>query len=195
VASEKNTKNKERSDGSPPLVTQLTAMIFGDKRPDPYTLITFYINLFFWSCFFLWSVASYLTLSYRDLITEQKKIAVELIIGGRGQELGFQPETFLGRLETLHILQLVILVIVFAGLVLLYRKNIHFIYFTIGGMLTYTGLQIFFIGFRYFAEDITLFDKTAVLTMIASCILYRLMLKREQSGGTIGFFDEEEAVE
>ena len=188
-------ENRQVKEGSEHLSGKLHRLILGDETPDQYTLFTFYINLFFWFCFFIWSLASWLTLYYRKLISDQKDIAVEDIIDSRGTALGFEPGEFISRLETALLLDLLIFSFVFIGLILIYRKKLNFIYFVVGGILLHIGLQLFYIGFNYFSEDVTLFDKTGLLAMLASSIMYYFLLKREKSGGSISFFDEEEAVE
>ncbi|MEY3236905.1 MAG: hypothetical protein RI883_1006 [Bacteroidota bacterium] len=194
-----NTRQTENNDSlfnSPyPLLTRLKEWVFGSEKPDNYTQVTFYLNFVFWVIFFIWSFASYLTISYRHLIFEQKKIPVELIIKARGEVLGFESTDFLNRLLIFHSFSLICWTLVFIGLVLIWRKNEKFVYFFFGGMLLYALMLIFYLNFDYFMDDTTTFDKIILLAMNANALMYFVLLRKEKQGGSLSFFgeDEEEA--
>lgn len=174
-----------------PLLEQVRRIIFGNKEPDNYTKLTFFVVLFYWLIFTVWSLAFYLTISYRQLIMEQKRIPVEKIIEQRGQELGFAPHEFLSRLQTIQSIALICWTSVLLGLILLWRKKSSFIYFIAGGLLFYTGMLMFYMNYSYFKEDITLFDKIGLLICAVMAGMYYLMLKREKEGGSLSFFEED----
>lgn len=174
-----------------PLLEQVRRIIFGNKEPDNYTKLTFFVVLFYWLIFTVWSLAFYLTISYRQLIMEQKRIPVEQIIEQRGQELGFAPHEFLSRLQTTQSIALICWTSVLLGLILLWRKKSSFIYFIAGGLLFYTGMLMFYMNYNYFKEDITLFDKIGLLICAVMSGMYYLMLKREKDGGSLSFFEED----
>jgi hypothetical protein len=178
-----------------PIILRLRTVIFGDKIPDKYTQFTFYLNLFFWFTFFIWSFASYMTISSRELIMKEKNIPVEEVIENRAQALGFEGADFLDRLLTIHSIGIITWSIVFVGLALLYRKREIFIYFIVSGTLFYTGMLVFYLSYSYFKEDITLFDKIGLLAILLSSTMYYFLLKKENSGGSINFFEEEESIE
>jgi hypothetical protein len=137
---------------------------------------------------------SYFVITLRDFIFENKNIAVEEIIRNRGVELGLDPTDFLDRLLTFHAVSLVCWIIVLIGLILLWRKNLKYVYFFFGGTIFYFGMILFYLNFSYFKEDITTFDKIAFLAMNVSALLYYFLLKKEKSGGSLSFFGEEEVA-
>ena len=175
-----------------PLLRRLSVLIFGETKPDNYTQLTFYINLFFWATFLIWSIASYMTLSFRGLILETKKIDVEQVINERGNVLGFLPHELMDSLLTVHAIGIICWLVVFIGIVLIWRKNTYFIYFVLGGLIFYTGMLIFYLSFSYFSQDTTLFDKIGLLAMFLSSVIYYFLLRKEHAGGSINFFEEED---
>jgi hypothetical protein len=187
------TENQETKFKSPiPIIRRLQGFIFGEDRPDNFTQFTFYLNLFFWFIFLLWSVISVLTLSFRHVVEKHKKISIEEIIFNRGKELEFEPSDFLNHLMTTYSVSVILWLIVFVGLVLLWRKNKLFIYFLGGGVILYVSMLIFYMSYTFFVEDTTLFDKIGLLAMLASSFMYYFLLKKESSDGTMSFFGADE---
>ena len=183
------TENQETKFKSPiPILRQLHGYIFGDEKPDNFTQFTFFLNLFFWFIFLLWSVISVLTLSFRHVVEKHKKISIEEIIFNRGKELAFEPSDFLNHLMTTYTVSVILWLAVFVGLVLLWRKNRFFIYFLGGGVILYVSMLIFYMSFTFFVEDTTLFDKIGLLAMLSSSLMYHFLLKKESRDGTMSFF-------
>jgi hypothetical protein len=190
------TENQETKFKSPiPILRQLHGFIFGVEKPDNFTQFTFFLNLFFWFIFLLWSVISAATLSFRHVVEEYKKIPIEEIILKRGEVLGFEPSDFLNRLMTTYSVSVILWSIVFIGLVLLWRKNKLFIYFLGGGVILYVSMLVFYMSYTFFKEDTTLFDKIGLLAMLASSFMYYFLLKKESSDGTMSFFGTDEDEE
>ena len=173
-----------------PFLIQLRNLIFGKQKPDIFTRVTFYINLLIWLTFILWSIISYISISARTFILQEKGISVEAIVEKRGAELGFEGGEFLDRLLTFHSISFICWMIVFVGLVLLYRKKIQFIYFVLGATLFYIGMHIFYLSYTYFVEDTTLYDKISLLILITGSLIHLYLMKNEQGGGTINFFGD-----
>jgi len=180
-----------------PFIIQFRNLIFGKEKPDTFTTVTFVINLIICNTFILWSIISYLSISMKDFIEAQKGISVEEIIARRGNELGFEDGEFLSRLLTFHAISIICWLVVFVGIVLLYRKRIQFIYFIVFPALFYIGMTIFYISYSYFIQDTTTYDKIALLIIIAGSVLHYFLMRNESNGGSINFFgaieDEEEA--
>ena len=88
-----------------------------------------------------------------------------------------------------------VFILVFFGLILLYRKKKQFTYFILGGTGFYLGMSIFYLSFDYFLQDTTSFDKVALLILITSISLHAFLMKNERSGGSISFFGESEDEE
>jgi hypothetical protein len=178
-----------------PFLLRLRDWVFGNEKPDMYTQASFYMNMIIWFIFFFWSIASYAAITFRQLIFEQKNIPVELIIKARGIKLGFEPTDFLDRLLTFHAISIICWLAVFVGLVLMWRKDLRFVYFHFGGTLFYFGMLIFYLSFGYYKEDTTFFDKVTFLAMNVNAVMYYILLKREKSGGSLSFFGEEDDEE
>lgn len=185
-------QSKTKFNSPLPFLLQFRDLLFGKKTPDGYTQVTFYMNLILWGIFFTWSLVSYFVITLREFIYTEKNIPVEEIIRDRGVELGFDPFDFLDKLLTFHAVSIVCWLISLIGLILLWRKNLKFIYFFMGGTIFYFGMILFFLNFTYFREDMTLFDKIAFLAMNSSVLLYYFLLRKEKKGGSISFFGEEE---
>jgi hypothetical protein len=192
MSSDQRTKNELTLNSPMPFLRQLFYLVFGRQEPDNFTRLSFFIIVFYWLCFLIWSVASYLTISFRELIMEEKKIPVEQIINARGLDLSFEDGVFLERLITIHGIAIVCWLMVFVGLVLLWRKSPRFILFIVPSVLFYGGMLIFYMSPRYFKEDITFFDKSGLVIVLATSVMHYFMLKREQSGGSINLFEEDD---
>ena len=84
--------------------------------------------------------------------------------------------------------------IVFIGLVLLWRKNERFVYFFFTGCALYLLFMLVMLGFGYYSGDTTFFDKIAFAILVLHTAVYAYFLKREKSGQKISFFgvDEDE---
>ncbi|MFT5779340.1 MAG: hypothetical protein ACI837_002297 [Crocinitomicaceae bacterium] len=175
-----------------PILIRSRNVVFGKRKPDIYTRIIFYVNGVLTISFLIWNLIGYFAIVSRDQITEMKQVPVEEIIKNRGIELGFGGDDFVSRLITLHGVSFMCWVVVFAGLVLLYRKRQQFIYFILGGVIFYIGMQFFYMSFQYFKEDITAYDKIALLIIIVSSILHSFLMRNERQGGSISFFGEVE---
>ncbi|MFT5858794.1 MAG: hypothetical protein ACI865_000887 [Flavobacteriaceae bacterium] len=185
---ESNTKFK-----SPvPMLIRFRNLVFGKKKPDIHTRITFYINGVIALSFLLWNLIGYFAISLRDLFTEMKNVPIESIIHARGLELGFHPEDFVSRLATLYGISVICWLLVIAGLILLYRKRHQFIYFILGGIIFSLGMQIIYLNFQYFSEDTSTFDKILVLILVASTVIHAALMRNEKNGGSISFFGEDE---
>lgn len=188
-------EKKTKFQSPKPILVRLRNIVFGKRKPDIFTRLTFYINLVIWVSFMLWNVIGYLAISSRKMITEVKGIEVEKIIAERGIELGFEPMDFIARIGVVHGVGVLCWGAIFFGLVLLYRKRKQFIYFIAGGVLFYVGLNVFYLSFQFFREDTTNFDKIALLVMLLSATIHSFLMKNERRGGSISFFgdvDEED---
>ncbi len=188
--SSEETEKTTKFQSPKPMLVRLRNIIFGRKKPDIYTRITFYINIVLWLSFMLWNIIGYFAISLRYLISEMKGIKVEKIIVERGIELGFEPADFVTRLTVVHGVGILCWGAIFFGLVLLYRKRKQFIFFIVGGVLFYIGLNIFYLSYQFFKEDTTGFDKISLLIIVFSTIIHSVLMSNERRGGSISFFGE-----
>ena len=186
---ERLKREKMRKLESPiPFVIVFRNWIFGKKKPDIYTRMTFFLNLLIWFMFIIWSAFSYFAVVSRDWIYQHKGINVENIIAQRGDSLGFSPGEFLSKLELTNFISLVCWLIFFVGLVMLYRKKKIFAYFTLFPIAVYLILNGLYLGFNYFLEDITLFDKILILVSATSLIAISFLMRSERDQGSMNFF-------
>ncbi len=171
-----------------PILMRLKNLVFGEKAPDTYTRISFFFALIIWFIFFLWSILGVVVIQSRHWIKEEKKVDVTQLIEQRGQELGFDQFVFADRLETFHTASIICWLVVFVGLVMLYRKKIEFIYLFLAGCGIYLLLMWIMLGFSYWAKDTTTFDKVVFILMVLHTSIYYYFLKMEKSGNSINFF-------
>lgn len=171
-----------------PLIIRARNFIFGKERPDYYTQFSFYFALVFWFIFFLWSIMGNMVISLRNWIQDEKKINVTELIDKRGIELGFEPMSFMGRLELFHSVSIFFWIATFLGLILLWRKNLKFVYFFFSGAILYLLFMWVMLGFGYWSKDTTLFDKVTFFLMIGHTAVYAFFLKKEKEGQAFSFF-------
>jgi hypothetical protein len=188
--SSEGTEKKTKFQSPKPILVRIRNLVFGKRKPDIFTRVTFYINTVLWLSFMLWNVIGYFAISSRDMISEMKGIKVEKIIAERGVELGFEPADFITRLTVVHGVGILCWGAVFFGLILLYRKRKQFLYFVLGGVIFYVGLNIFYLSFQFFREDTTSFDKISLLIIVLSTVIHSFLMNNERRGGSISFFGE-----
>ena len=174
-----------------PIIIKLRNFIFGKNKPDFYTQIIFYLSTIIWITFMSWSIISYLAITSRNLILQHKGIPIEKIILTRGETLGYSNNEFITRLLNFHSIAIICWAIVFVGLVMLYRKKENFIYPLFLGTLFFIGMSTIYLGFNYFLEDTTSYDKIALLVLILCGIIQYYQLKSEKKEGSINFFGED----
>lgn len=189
-ASSEEVEKKTKFQSPKPFLVRLRNLVFGKRKPDIFTRVTFYINMVIWLIFMLWNVVGYIAISSRDMIAEIKGIQVEEIITRRGIELGFEPLDFITHLAVLYGVGILCWGAVFFGLILLYRKRKQFVYFIVGGVLFYVGLNIFYLSFQFFREDTTSFDKISLLIIVLSTLIHSFLMNNERRGGSISFFGD-----
>jgi hypothetical protein len=182
-----------------PFVVILRNWIFGKRKPDVLTRLTFTANTVICLLFLIWSGFSYFAVNSRQWIWEQKGLAVTWIIERRGKQLGFDEGVFLERLEFTSLMALFCWMVFFVGLVLLYRKKRMFIYFTIIPLLVYIVMNSMYLGFSYFTEDVTLFDKVLLLISVLSLLITAYMIRgnrdNKESTNFFGVTQDEDVPE
>ncbi|HLP56266.1 MAG TPA: hypothetical protein VK151_14615 [Fluviicola sp.] len=179
-----------------PILIRIRNFIFGKESPDTYTKFSFFLALSIWLIFLTWSVLGSIAIRMREMIVDQKEINVTEMIEARGIELGFEPNAFIGRLEAFHALSIGFWIVVFIGLVLLWRKNERFVYFFFTGCGLYLLFMWVMLGFGYYRGDTTFFDKIVFWIMVLHTAVYAYFLKREKTGERLNFFgvDEDETT-
>ena len=174
------------------ILMRIRNFIFGTEAPDTYTKFSFFLALTGWLIFMIWSVMGTIAIRMRELIVDNKEIDVTALIEKRGMALGFEPDSFIGRLEAFHALSIAFWIVAFIGLVLLWRKNEKFVYFYFSGCGLYLVFMWAMLGFGYYSKDTTFFDKIAFFVMVAHTAFYAYFLRREKSGNKIYLFGIED---
>ncbi len=174
--------NSETAFSSPlPLLKKIKNLIFGEKNPNLLLRVTIYINLAIWFIFTLWHVLSYIAISFRALILEEKKVNVEILILNRGSELGYDPSVFMNRLLNFHFLSILLWIVIFVGIAMMWRLKSSFKFLIGIPLVLYLILMIFYLGFTYFKEDTTFFDKLAYFIFILNSFFYHFISQREEN--------------
>ena len=191
--------HKTKFNSALPMIIIARNAVFGKKKPDGYTRVTFYINSVIWFTFLIWHLLSYFAFSLRDLIFEEKKIDVTTLIYCRGEELGFEARDFLARVLELHIYSAIAWGIFFVGLVLLWRKNRWAIYTLLISIAAYYTLLIIYMSLNFFNQDVTLFDKVLLSFMGINLLIYfiinRWRTKREMAFLATLHLEKEKEIE
>lgn len=171
-----------------PLLLRLKNVVFGKTIPDYYTQFSFFLSLIVWIIFTSWSILGSIAIRSRFWMETEKGIDVSALVSTRGEALGFTPESFIGRLETFYALAIVFWIIVFIGIVLLWRKMTWFPYFIFGGAALYLLAMWFILGFSYWYNDTTFFDKLCYILFVGHTAVYFYFFRREMNGEVGNFF-------
>lgn len=178
-----------------PILSRLRNVIFGKESPDTYTQISFYLGVLIWIIFLVWTILGYMVLTSTDWIEQEKGLDVHSLIEQRGEALGFVGTDFQNSLITFYNVALIAWIGLFIGLVLQWRKNVYFIYFIWAAAATYLLAMWFLLGFSYWYNDTTTFDKIAFFLLVGHSSLYYYFLKREVRGEKTNFFGIDEDTE
>ncbi|PWH86780.1 hypothetical protein [Brumimicrobium oceani] len=162
-----------------PLFVRLKNIILGKQKPDGFTQITFSISLLSWLLLVVWNAVSYFVLLTSDIIKENKGFSVDEVIIKNGQNLGFNGEEFLISITTFYFNNLFIWLFVFFGLALMYRKKRIYTFFILGGLAAHFTYMFIVLGFQYFVEDISFFDKILYAVLIVITIIHSFLMKKE----------------
>ena len=175
-----------------PLILSLRDITFGKVKPDFYTRIATYINLYVWITFLSWHIISFSAISLRAIIYTEKKIDVEALIFRRGAELGFRPYEFLNHLLQYHLISIICWGTLFLGIIFMWRKKKIFALFIFGSLAVYLVILLSNMGINYFIEDTTLFDKILLAVITVNSLLYFIFMPRLLTSKAIeGEFQED----
>lgn len=163
-----------------PLILKLRDIVFGERRPDLYTRISCYLNLVIWFSFFLWHIIGYTAISLRGMIFEEKKIDVEALIFKRGETLGFRPYQFLNLLMEYHLVSSICWAAAFVSIVLMWRRKKIFIFLLLASLGAYLAQLISFMGWTYFMQDTTFFDKIMLAVIAANSLVFAIFMPHRE---------------
>jgi hypothetical protein len=173
-----SSKLENNLNGPLPLLRRLRNFVFGKQQPDGVTKIIFYFHLILWVIFFFWSMLQLIVLKNRDWIAEIKRIPVTELLNQRAQTLGFESIIFIDRLQTNYSIALFLWSSYFVGLVLLWRKKMYYTYVIFTVLIAYLFTPLLLLGWTYWTEDISTFDKIILLSTILITVTYTYFIKQ-----------------
>lgn len=163
-----------------PLFIRIRNFILGKRKPDGFTRICFMIVLFVWLLLAVWNAISYFVLLSADVIYQNKGISVNAIIRNHGKKIGFDGQEFLDALTTFYLSNLFIWLVIFVGLVFMYRKMKAYPLLVFGGLIVHFAYMFFILGLQYFIEDISFFDKICYIVFIGIIIIHSWLMNKEK---------------
>ncbi len=178
---DKEKINRLSPEDALPLFIRMRNFILGRRKPDGFTRISFMIALFIWLLLAVWNAISYFVLLSADVIYENKGISVKAIIRNHGKKMGFNGQEFLESLTNFYLSNLFIWLVVFIGLVLMYRKLKTYPLFIFGGLIVHFTYMFFILGLQYFIEDISFFDKVSYVVFLAIVIIHSWLMNKEKN--------------
>lgn len=164
-----------------PLLVRLKTLILGKNKPDGFTRLMFTFSLFSWLLLTIWNAVSYFVLLTSDIIEENKGFSVKDVIIKNGQNLGFNGEEFLSSITTFYFNSLFVWLFIFFGLVLMYRKKRIYTLVVLGGLAFHFIYMFFVLGFQYFIEDVSFFDKILYGILIVVAMIHSLLMSKEKN--------------
>ncbi|MGM0478320.1 MAG: hypothetical protein ACQERC_03780 [Bacteroidota bacterium] len=177
---DKDKINRLSPEDALPLFIRIKYFLFGKKKPDGFTRIAFTISLFIWVLLTLWNAISYFVLLTSDVIEANKGFSVQAIIRENGVSHGFSGQEFLDALHHFYFINNFIWLLVFVGLVLMYRKKRTYPLFIFVGMAIHFVYMFWYLGFQYFVEDISFFDKICYAIFIFLIIIHSWLMNKEK---------------
>ena len=163
-----------------PLLIKIRDFALGKKKPDGFTRLMFTISLFCWVLLSFWNGLSYFVLISSNIIEQYKGFSVNQIIIKNGQNLGFDGPEFLASITDFYFYSLFIWAFIFIGLVFLYRKKQRYIFFVLGGLTIQFTYMFYTLGFQYFLEDVSFFDKILYAVLILVTFLHSILMNKEK---------------
>ena len=164
-----------------PLLLRIRRLILGKTKPDGFTRFIYTVNFICWFLLMAWNFISYIMVQMSQLIYNHKGLSVKAILRRKGRELGFDGEVFLEAITDYYFLTIFVWVIIFIGLVLMYRKSRFYASFYFGGFIVHFTSMLLMIGFQYFLEDISFFDKILYGIMLVTGLIHYILTMKEKT--------------
>jgi hypothetical protein len=163
-----------------PLLVRIRKLILGKQKPDGFTRLMFSFSLFSWLLLTVWNAVSYFVLLSSDIIQQNKGFSVNDVIIKNGQNLGFNGKEFLASISTFYFNSLFVWLFIFVGLALMYRKKQIYTFFVLGGLAFHFIYMFIVLGFQYFIEDVSFFDKILYAVLIVVTLIHSFLMKKEK---------------
>lgn len=162
-----------------PVLKRWRNFILGIHHPDDFTRWVFFLTIFGWILLAVWNIIGYFVLISAPIIEKNKGFSVDKILIRNGQNLGFNGADFILIIRHYYFYSIFIWLLILIGIVLIYRKSIWYPLFFLGGFAVHFIYMFMQVGFQYFIEDISLFDKTIYGLMIGMGFIHSFFMKQE----------------
>ena len=157
-------------------------IILGPKVPKNYVQWFYWINTIICTLFLGWHILGFLAVSFRSIIFEKKKIAVDEIITEYAKNSAFTVKEFILSLQLHHALSSFIWIILLFVMVLFWRRKRWIFIYALFALLVYFLQGIFIFGWRFITQELTLFDWISLCVFISLITIdagFNLYLNKE----------------
>lgn len=154
---------------------RIITLILGSEKPNLLVRTSVISGFIIWLYFFSWHLITFLSLALLDNLKQAPN--VRAAYGRIGHLYGYSDT--INRLTLYSALQILVYIVIFIGLILIYRKKrIGIILYLI---TTITGILITFLimGFRYMKMEISIVDYTLILATLVYFALGFLLFYRK----------------
>jgi hypothetical protein len=140
------------------LFNNFRKIILGPENPKTYVKWCYFINSIISILFLGWHLLGFLSVIFRNIIFEKKKIAVDEVISEYAKETGFTVNEFILSIEIHHVLSSIIWIFLLVVMVLFWRRRKWVFFYVLFAFLVYFLQGIFILGWRFITQELTLFD-------------------------------------
>jgi hypothetical protein len=163
-----------------PWFKSVRKFILGKRKPDYFTRISATLLFLLSFLFLLWHSVGYVAIAFRAIIAEMKGVDVASLLAQRGMELGFGKAQFVFHLESFHLQGVLAWLIICVSTLFLYRKRMSFLFIFLAGFVLYYFGLFTWMGWRFYQEDTTLYDRISGFVILGLNLMYAFFLRIEQ---------------
>lgn len=174
---EENIQATFKSNDPLPWIRNIRKFILGNQKPDLFTRILVVLSFLQTLIFLAWHSIAYVAIAFRSIIISEKQINVSELLTLRGSELGFGRAQFVFHLESFHIQSIIAWLLIMISIPILYRKNKQYFYILSLALILYYSGIFMWMGWNFYMQDTTLFDRITVLSFGVIHVLYFVYLK------------------
>jgi hypothetical protein len=154
----KDTMDENFLQSPMPFLNRLRIWIFGKEAPPLHVRIIYSITSLIGLLFFVWHILGFSAVFLRKFVFAKKQIAVDEIIKSNAMKLGYSFEELIQYLQIHHILSAAIWLLILWVLVLYWRGSRKIYLYLLFMLLAYFIQGIYFFGWRFITQELTLFD-------------------------------------
>ncbi len=151
--------------------------IYGTERPHWFVQLNYHLSSFIATLALIWQGMTYLILANPSFLKNHKSIDVPAIVEKRGIELGFAKNTFYDTMLQFSLTGSILWLLLLVTLIFVWRQKSFAVYLITGIILTYFITLMTMMGWTYFDQDTTIFDKITLVIILGLTILQQLFVK------------------